>query len=157
MTAREHLQHLHKSFADHFREKSAHHEAVAKSHEEHASLHDELAKSTGVKAHKDFASRHRADGAVHKSMAAHYTKKAASHDDMAESCAKGMDTGDLTKLMPTGISGVTPTRPGITAVPRFGQREVSATAGKPNVDPQFEKLFTIDDAEEERSVTKSIG
>jgi hypothetical protein len=156
MTPREHLQHLHKAIAGHFREKAEHHGEMEKSAHEHAGLHDAMAKATGVQTHRDFASRYRADALIHKNMNKHYLQKAAYHDDKAAECMK-VDTSDLTKMMPTGVSAVTPTRPGITAVPRFGQREVPTAAGKPNVDPQFEKLFVVDDAEEERSVTKSIG
>jgi len=145
-TMREHLAGLHKNFAAHFREKSAHHEAVAKSHEEHASLHDELAKTTGVKTHKDFATRHGQDAVIHKSMAGHYAKKAEHHDDMAESCAKGVDTSDLTKLMPTGVSGIVPNNPNIRAIPRHGQPALGS-ADKPNVPVEFQKLFVVEDEE----------
>jgi hypothetical protein len=144
-TMREHLAGLHKNFAEHFREKSSHHQAVAKSHEEHASLHDELHKSTGVKTHKDFATRHRADAAVHKSMAGHYSEQADHHAGKAEDCAKAADD-QMNKLAPTAVSGVTRDNPNIRAVPRPGQREPA----KANVPVEFQKLFTVEDEEEAR-------
>jgi hypothetical protein len=150
MTIREHLQHLHKAIAGHFREKAEHHGEMEKSAHEHAGLHDAMAKATGVQTHRDFASRHRADALIHKNMNKHYLQKAAYHDDQAAECAKAVDTSDLNKLVPTNVSGVVPTR--ITAVPRPGQPVPTV-----NVAPEFEHLFKVDDAEEERSVTKTIG
>ena len=52
-------------------------------------------------------------------------------------------------IVPTGVSAVTPNRPGISAVPRGGQ---PTPAAKPNVPDQFQKLVAIDDEELTRPV-----
>jgi hypothetical protein len=78
-------------------------------------------------------------------------------EEMAE-CLKVSD-GDLTKgtsdlakriehlentIIPTRVAGVTPNAPGVTAVPRAGQRSVPS-GERPNVPVAFEKLVAIED------------
>jgi hypothetical protein len=143
-TMREHLAGLHKNFAEHFRKKASHHEEMHKSHTAHAALHDTLYKSTAMQVHKDFAAQHRADAKTHEGMAEHYSAQGDHHADQAEKCMKAAD-GDLNKLVPTGVSGVTPTR--VVAVPRAGQRPLPTSADKPDVPIEFQKLFTVEDEE----------
>jgi hypothetical protein len=77
----------------------------------------------------------------HKGAAAAHSAAADSHDEMCQACHKA--TADsLNKMVPTQVSAVTPTPPGVRAVPRFGQREVPEKA---NVDPQFAKLVAVDE------------
>jgi hypothetical protein len=45
-------------------------------------------------------------------------------------------------LVPTNVSGVAPTRPGVTAVPRAGEKPVPVT---PNVPLEFAKLVAVDE------------
>jgi hypothetical protein len=113
-----------------------------------ANHHAEIKKATGS---EEF---HKKEIARHEIMLAHH------EDGMAE-CEKAAEVADLAKrehenaLVPlNGISGVTP---GVRIVPRAGQQPVNKAPEKPNVDLAFEHLFKVDDAEEERSVTKSIG
>jgi hypothetical protein len=144
-TAREHLAEGHEKSKTHHLEMEKHHREMAK-------LHHALHKPSGMAADQD--GPHAQLAMHHYDIADLHKAKAAYHAGAAEACAKGMDSGDLNKLAPIGISGVTPNNPNrVTPVPRFGQ----PVPAKMNVDPQFEKMFAVDDAEEERSVTKSIG
>jgi hypothetical protein len=78
--------------------------------------------------------------AFHKAAAKNHQDAADAHDAMCNECAKAAD-GDLNKLVPTQISGVTPDNPTrVTAVPRFGAPPLQ----KSDVDPEFAKLFERD-------------
>ena len=57
-------------------------------------------------------------------------------------------------IVPTGVSAVTPTHPGITAVPRNGQPAPAPVAipAEPNVPLEFKKLFSVEDGEPERRI-----
>jgi hypothetical protein len=48
-------------------------------------------------------------------------------------------------VVPTGVSAVAPNQPGVTVVPRAGQRPLPE---KPNVDVQFSKLVQVDEEEQ---------
>ena len=62
---------------------------------------------------------------------------------------KGMDAGDLNKLAPlNGISGVTPTNQN-RLIPRHGQPLTPQTPEKPNVPIEFQKLFSVEDEQEQ--------
>jgi hypothetical protein len=85
----------------------------------------------------------------------HHTAAAAAHRKGADNCAECMAEcskvvwSDLFKAaerpepVASPISAVTPTLPGVTAVPRAGQRPMNE--GRPNVPVQFEKLIVIEE------------
>jgi len=127
---------------------SAHHAKAAKFHEAAAVEHAGLAFSHHGLAKLDGAAHDGAIGEHHKTMAAHHEKLAQLHKgyadhhaSQADACMKGVADGDLNKLVPTQVSGVTP---GIRAVARPGQ----PVPAKANVDPAFEHLFKVDEGEE---------
>jgi hypothetical protein len=80
------------------------------------------------------------------------------HAEKMDECAKATAEDELNKgtasdllrrleivegtIVPTRVAGVVPTAPGITAVPRAGQRSVGTE--RPNVPVQFEKLIAIE-------------
>ena len=132
---------------------SAHHAKAAKFHEAAAKEHSGLAESHHGSAKLDGAAHDGAIGTHHKTMAAHHEKLsdlhkgyADHHSSQAEACMKGMDAGDLNKLVPTNVSGVTP---GVRIVPRHGQ-PAPGSAEKPNVPVEFQKMFSVEDEEEAR-------
>jgi hypothetical protein len=108
--------------------------------------------STMARAHSDMA---KADGMSEGDSDFHHTA-ADAHTVMGEyhlQCCKSVDSdfekafgsaGDRMMPMPEGLSVITPTAPGVTAVPRAGQRNIAA----PQVDEAFRKLVMIDEDEE---------
>jgi hypothetical protein len=80
----------------------------------------------------------------HKSAAAAHEAAAAQHDEMCNECSKAAD-GDLNKIVPDGVSRVTPNGPGIRMVLRAGQQEPPAVP----LAPQFAKFLETEDSEEE--------
>jgi hypothetical protein len=111
--------------------------------------------------HKEAKGHHDAAAEDQDAFAEDQDSRAAYHDQMAEECSKaGKVAGDadLNKaaspefekrlahlektVVPTKISGVVPTVPGVTAVPRAGQRPVG---DRPAVATQFSKLVEIEE------------
>ena len=116
--------------------------------------------------HKGMLERHEEDTpehAFHKSAVEAAAEKMAlcEKSEVAESLAKRthVGDGDLNKMepyiretmiretignmvVPTNVSGVTPNRPDITAVPRNGQPAVPTA---PNVPLEFQKVFSVED------------
>ena len=96
-------------------------------------------------------------GEGYEKMAARHTNLAKLHSDNASHCEKAC--ADATRkaaddemaklrsasLEPPVISRVTPTAPGVVAVPRAGQKPVE----KSNVDPEFAFLAKGDSRDEE--------
>jgi hypothetical protein len=75
----------------------------------------------------------------HKTSMELHAGHAEHHLQQAEACTKAAD-GDLDKAAwPLGLSGVAPERPGVRAVPRYGQPETA------NVDPRFAELVKSSD------------
>jgi hypothetical protein len=114
-----------------------------------------VAKSCGQKA-KIHAGMGDGEGDDHMKLAACYEKDqmqaeahAAWHASQAEKCTKAAATDDLEKrddrIVPDGVSKVTPNAPGITMVPRAGQRVAAAVP----LAPQFQKLVEVEDGEEQ--------
>lgn len=64
--------------------------------------------------------------------------------ELAEPILRRMKVDSLSTLVPTAISGVTPT-PGVKAVPRAGQRPIEEA--KPQVEAQFAKLVAVNEDE----------
>jgi hypothetical protein len=118
-TVREHLKKAHEAIAMHHREMVKCHTAA-------------MGKNTDP--HHEF----------HKAAAAAHTAAAETHEEMCNDCQKAADS-ELTKLVPTNVSGVTP---GFRAVPRSGQREIPAAGAKPNVDSEFQDMFKVETGEE---------
>jgi hypothetical protein len=114
MTVREHLQKAHETIA-------AHHRTMMKCHEM------AMGKSAG-------------DHEFHKAAHAAHAAAAAAHQNMCDECAKASEA-DLTKLVPTQVSGVAPT---VRAIPRTGQREIPTAT----VDADLAKFVSIEDVEE---------
>ena len=73
------------------------------------------------------------------------------HGAAAEECMKAVDA-DMNKLVPTQVSAVAPTNPGVTSVPRKEQRPISA-----KVEREFSKLLGLNPEDmhvEERSLRR---
>jgi hypothetical protein len=92
--------------------------------------------------HSEMSKCHTA--AMGKSAEPEFHKAAAAvHDAFKEACAKAA-SDELEKarsqVVPTRVSAVTPTPPGVTAVPRAGQRQLGKT-----VDPEFASLVSSGD------------
>lgn len=85
-------------------------------------------------------------GAV-EAMQAQHEQMATFHSDSADACAKGAEA-DLHKLVPTQVSGIAPTPPGVTAVPRAGAPSPATIA---QVNPAFAKLLEIDESDDWRA------
>src|ERR1700733_12075288 len=103
---------------------------------------------------------HKAAKEAYDAAAEDQDSRAAYHDDMGEKCEQAKKVagdGDLSKasndllrrleiventVQPTRVSAVTPTAPGVNAVPRAGQRQFME---KPVVPVQFAKLVEIEE------------
>jgi hypothetical protein len=73
------------------------------------------------------------------------------HGAATEECMKAADA-DVRKIMPTEVSAVAPTNPGVTSVPRKEQRPISA-----KVESEFSKLLGLNPEDmhvEERSLRR---
>jgi hypothetical protein len=121
MTVREHLKTAHAAIA-------AHHRAMVSCHQ--SAMSKEAV--AGDPMHE-----------FHKSAAAAHETAATQHDEMCNECSKAAD-GDLNKIVPDGVSKVTPNAPGIRMVPRAGQQVPPAVP----LAPQFAKFLTTEDEEE---------
>jgi hypothetical protein len=116
--------------------------------------HQAMQKASGTVAdshHGRMRDLHFAKARTHKESAENFRAaaekctKAAGDDDLA----KVASTSDLLKrlehlentIVPLRVSAVTPTAPGVTAVPRAGMRSFGE---KPTVAVQFEKLVAIE-------------
>jgi hypothetical protein len=94
---------------------------------------------------------------LHQHKANTHEQSAKDYRDAAAKCTKAAGDDDLEKgttsdllkrierientIQPTRVSAVTPTAPGVTAVPRAGQCSIG---DRPNVPVQFEKLVAIE-------------
>jgi hypothetical protein len=63
---------------------------------------------------------------------------------LQESRKAALSSDDDLLPLPAGLSTLTPTKPGVFAVPRAGQQPLPE---KPNVPREFEKLVSVDDNE----------
>jgi hypothetical protein len=82
--------------------------------------------------------------AFHKSAVASHEKMKDFHTDALEECQKATAASDLAKsnmLVPDNVRGIITHFPGVTAVPRAGQRPIE----KSEVDPELEKIVSFDD------------
>jgi hypothetical protein len=119
-------------------------EHFAKSQAQHQALsdaHNDLGDACEKEGLESCAKAARVCAKVHGERAAHY--KAMAGDAAEKAIADELNKGRAA-LEPTRVSGVTPTPPGITAVPRAGQKPLEKT-----VDPDFEHLVKIDAGNEE--------
>jgi hypothetical protein len=102
-------------------------------------------------AHADLADTCEADSPAQQA----HQSIAASCGDMADKCQQVLKTlatefektfeRDYSQAVPTNVSAVAPNAPGIVAVPRPGAPPAASV--KPNVAPEFQKVFSIDDEE----------
>jgi hypothetical protein len=120
-------------------------EHLAKDHQAASSFHRMMAKCHGEAMGKAVAGN--PEHTFHKSAVAAHEQAADHHDQMCEECQKVI-ASDLQKLQPTNVSAVAPTAPGVTAVPRAGQRPIEEA--KPVVEAQFAKLLTVDEQDDWR-------
>jgi hypothetical protein len=133
-SVKQHLVSLHSASAAHHEKMSVHHAAVA----EH--LHN-FVKCMGKAATKEEpeAHTHLSKAAKqHEAMSTEHSACALQHHEAAEACSKAAE-GELQKVIPDRISRVLPNNPGVTAVPRSGQRAIT------DVPVEFAKLFAVED------------
>jgi hypothetical protein len=144
-SAREHLAEFHAKAATHHGDAADHHDGLEKSAAKMSAAHKKLAKESGLTdgPHTEIAAEWERRAGLHKGNASSHREYADYHRSAALKCSKAME-GDLNKLVPDEISGVTPDRPGIRAIPRAGQRELPSTP----VSPEFEKLVAIETGDE---------
>jgi len=149
----------HRAAADSHRADAAREKTLSKCHSE--AMMGKAAGDPQHTFHTVAKAAHDASGIAHTDAAADQDRRAQYHDDMAQECIKaakvaGDDdlskgTSDLLRrleivegtIVPTRVAGVVPTAPGVTAVPRAGQRAIG-NGEKPNVPVQFEKLIAIE-------------
>ena len=123
-TVKEHLRKVHETFAEHHRAMSKHHSAA-------------MGKESDQ---KEF----------HKAAAAAHDAAADAHESMCNECAKAIES-DLNKLIPTAISGVTPTGhaswpfhdTGSRNLPCLSCRNLRKYSGCRS-DPEPENLWKVD-------------
>jgi hypothetical protein len=141
------------------------HAGLAGGHRANAMFHRGMSKCHGAAMGKAVAGDpqhtfHKEAKQMHDDAASDQDQRAAYHDDMGEKCEQAKKVAgdaDLSKgssellrrleivegtIIPTKISALTPTAPGVRAVPRAGQR---AFADEPVVATQFSKLVEIEE------------
>ena len=124
MTVRQHLQKAHS--------------AIAEFHQNMSKCHNSAMSKEGMGVDEK---------TFHKSAAAAHDEAANVHTQLCDECLKAAAADELAKsqrLVPTNVSAVTPTAPGIRAVPRAGQR---VEPEKIEVEPEFAKLISIEEDE----------
>jgi hypothetical protein len=139
------------------------HQHLKKTHEDRADYHNHMANAhtSALGQHEEKSAEH----AFHKNAAeSHMVARDACQDRMEEcdkarsECEKAGIAGMVRKMfdnliVPTNVSAVAPPRSapaGLTMVIRPGQPEAKAPV--PNVAPEFQKLFSMDDGEPEHSI-----
>jgi len=131
---------MHKKMAAHHAAKTAFHATAA---EHFKKLAGHLGKSETTEAGKDSKQILETLAGMHEEQSQEHAGMATFHHESMEACAKAAD-GDLNKLVPTSVSGVTPTLPNnIRAVPRAGMREIPSTAVPDNIS----KILGTDEAD----------
>jgi hypothetical protein len=157
------LSKQHSQTASHENDRATRHSSLAKSYEKLAELSKASKSQLKDGEQSDLSQCLEAMADDHKALAKASGECAADHLTLAkfhaekmEECAKAAADDDLTKgtsdllkrlehlentVVPSRISSVTPNAPGVTAVPRAGQR---AFAEKPIVATQFQKLVEIE-------------
>jgi hypothetical protein len=140
------------------------HQHVIKAHEAASAHHNEMANCHGnmLASHKEGTP----DREFHEAAQATHLTARDEHDSAIEECREAMvecekaDTASMIRkmvgdtLVPTRVSVVAPPRPapnGLVAIPRPGQDEIKNPA-VPNVAPEFQKLFSMEDGEQERPI-----
>jgi hypothetical protein len=147
-----HIKQTHAGIAGGLRKEAEHHRNMSNIHKA------ELGKAVAVDSNHDF---HKCAKAEHDDMATDRETRAKYHDDMMSECDKALKaltaddlnknaSDDLVKrvtalentVIPTRVSAVVPTVPGVTAVPRAGQRPYM---DRPIVATQFQKLVEVEE------------
>jgi hypothetical protein len=136
-----------------FHKAESHHQGeLGKGRRREAKIHRAMHKAAGMSEDQD---------SPHAQLASECEKAAElheAHQALHAECAKSAAAADLVKsqqLEPTQISAVTPTRPNITPVLRYGQRPIEEAA---RLDPRLSKIVGADvgslDGEEEPSLLR---
>lgn len=127
-----------------------HHSELAKSYHELSSLgkaakskmrDEEIVSDKITQCLGKIAATHQATAQFHKDMMGESSK--VTGDELSKNgsdLVKRLEILEST-IIPTKVSAITPNAPGVTAVPRAGQRAFSE---KPNVPVAFEKLVAIE-------------
>jgi hypothetical protein len=116
------------------------HEHFKVEHEFHKAASKECAARAEACGEQDYEKMAECDknlSKLHSDHAAHF--KAMHADSANKAATDGLNKG-RNELQPTRVSAVTPTPPGVTAVPRAGQRQLQKT-----VDPEFASLVSSGD------------
>jgi len=147
----EHMRKPHAGLAGGYRANAMFHRGMSKCHGA------AMGKAVAGDAQHTF---HKEAKQMHDDAASDQDQRAAYHDDMGEKCEQAKKVAgdaDLSKasndllrrleiventVQPTRVSAVTPTAPGVNAVPRAGQRQFME---KPVVPVQFAKLVEIEE------------
>ncbi|MCU1317253.1 MAG: hypothetical protein JWN63_2575 [Candidatus Acidoferrum typicum] len=137
MTMREHLSNFHKRQSAHHAGKAAFHATAA---EHFKKLAGHIGKSETTEASEDSKGILAALAAMHEEQSQEHAGMGGFHAEQMEECSKAAD-GDLNKLVPTRISAVAPTPPGVRAVPRAGQPAPENIT----VPEEFAKLAQVED------------
>ncbi|MGB0037064.1 MAG: hypothetical protein WBP79_16470 [Candidatus Acidiferrales bacterium] len=131
-SVRQHLVNLHKVAAEH-------HTKMAQLHKKH------LQKAAAMEEDdKEQGPTNEHHNAFHREAMAAHQEAAERHAQMCQDCEKTVADQDLSKLVPTGVSGITPDNPMYRAIPREGQRAISETP-KPVVPLEFEHMVKIEE------------
>jgi hypothetical protein len=119
----------------------AHHTKMAKVARTQATLFRKMHKATGTTDDAETPASQLADQC--DAQANLHDQAAAHHEDMKAACEKAA-ADLLNKLVPDQISGLAPERPALRAIPRAGAPPMGG-GQRPNVEPQFAHLVTIED------------
>jgi hypothetical protein len=145
-SARQHLVDMHKSLKKDFEDAKAHHLTKETHHRAEATRNSKFARfhkadsvdTAGI--YQDAADDHAKLPDHHAGEADRCQARAEFHGLQMQECMKAAD-GDLNKMVPDRVSGVTPPAFGSRAIPRAGAPNM---AEKANVPLEFERLVAIE-------------
>jgi hypothetical protein len=134
-------QHLQKYFTravEHHLQKAKHHAAMSTHFGKLATMHKAKSDMQDTAAlYQSISDAHSEMNDEHAGMGEHCAECAKAFTASHKAAGMGGDVDlDALEPLPAGLSRVTPTAPGVRAVIRTGQREISAT-----VAPVFEKIY----------------
>jgi hypothetical protein len=113
---------------------------LAEFHKASATHHGEMIDAHEAALQKAAGADHVAATAFHKSAISSHEKMREYHEAGVQECEKA-SVDSLNKLIPDRISNLVPDYPGVRAVPRAGQRDISKT----DVPLEFSHLVEIDE------------
>jgi hypothetical protein len=142
----------HDEMIDHHEEMIDTHEAAITAHED-AMEEAETQKAHGSEAthhiafHKAAIKSHKAAIESHQSAIGSHEIMKARYEDGVQECSKAIAADNLEKanrLVPDNVHGIIPNYPGVTAVPRAGQRQIEKT----EVPLELQKVLALPDDEQ---------